>query len=97
MRSAKPDMPRRRDTDNMHLFGLVTLGYMWLLQAKAAREKLKAGANGSPRGKEAKLTTARFFMERMLPRPPRASPASPPAPTRPWRAGRDVLKLVSCE
>jgi alkylation response protein AidB-like acyl-CoA dehydrogenase len=64
---AKPDNAGAGATDYMHLFGLVTLGYMWLLQAKAARAKLKAGANGATEKMEAKLVTGRFFMERMLP------------------------------
>jgi hypothetical protein len=51
----------------MHLFGLVALGYMWCRMAATAREKLKAGANGSTERLNAKLVTGRFFMERMLP------------------------------
>ena len=51
----------------MHLFGLVALGYMWCRMAAVAREKLKAGANGSTERMNAKLITGRFFMERMLP------------------------------
>jgi hypothetical protein len=51
----------------MHLFGLVALGYMWCRIVKAARGKLKAGANGGTDRMNAKLITARFFMERMLP------------------------------
>jgi hypothetical protein len=64
---AKPDNAGAGATDYMHLFGLVTLGYMWLLQAKAAQGKLKAGANGATDQMNAKLVTGRFFMERMLP------------------------------
>jgi alkylation response protein AidB-like acyl-CoA dehydrogenase len=64
---AKPDNAGAGATDYMHLFGLVTLGYMWLLQAKAAQGKLRAGANGATEKMEAKLVTGRFFMERMLP------------------------------
>jgi hypothetical protein len=51
----------------MHLFGLVTLGYMHARMAKVAQDKLKAGANGSTERMNAKLVTARFFMERALP------------------------------
>jgi alkylation response protein AidB-like acyl-CoA dehydrogenase len=51
-------------TDYMHLFGLVALGYMWCRIAEAA--KAKAGNGGSDR-MAAKLTTGRFFVERMLP------------------------------
>lgn len=64
---AKPDNAGAGSTDFMHLFGLVALGYMWCRIALAARDKLKAGANGSAERMNAKLITGRFFMERMLP------------------------------
>ncbi len=51
----------------MHLFGLVALGYMWALMAKAAQAKLASGANGDEDRLKAKLVTGRFFMERVLP------------------------------
>jgi hypothetical protein len=40
---------------------------MWAKMAKAAQEKLKTGANGATERMNAKLVTARFFMERTLP------------------------------
>ncbi|WP_223476432.1 acyl-CoA dehydrogenase C-terminal domain-containing protein [Oricola indica] len=63
---AKPDNAGAGSHDYMHLFGLVALGYMWALQAKTAQEKL---ADGDDRKAflEAKLTTARYFMERVMP------------------------------
>ncbi len=61
---AKPDNAGAGAIDYMHLFGLVTLGYMWCLIAQAANQKLAADASGQMK---AKLTTARFFMERVLP------------------------------
>ncbi|GIK79604.1 MAG: acyl-CoA dehydrogenase C-terminal domain-containing protein [Pseudorhodoplanes sp.] len=64
---AKPDHAGAGANDYMHLFGLVALGYMWCCIVKAAREKLKAGANGATERMNGKLVTARFFMERMLP------------------------------
>ena len=64
---AKPDNAGAGSYDYMHCFGLVALGYMWALQAKVAQEKLKAGANGSTAHMNAKLMTASFFMQRMLP------------------------------
>jgi hypothetical protein len=64
---AKPDNAGAGSYDYMHLFGLVALGYMWCRMAATAREKLKAGANGSTERLNAKLVTGRFFMERMLP------------------------------
>ena len=63
----KPDNAGAGATDFMHMFGLVSLGYMWLRIAKAAQDKLKAGANGKTDTMNGKLITARFFMERMLP------------------------------
>ncbi|CAN1502670.1 CaiA Acyl-CoA dehydrogenases [Rhabdaerophilaceae bacterium] len=64
---AKPDNAGAGATDYMHMFGLVAMGYMWVMQAKVAAEKLAAGANGSTQRMETKLVTARYFMERMLP------------------------------
>jgi acyl-CoA dehydrogenase len=63
----KPDNAGAGSTDYMHMFGLCALGYMWAKMAAAAREKLKAGANGAADRMNAKLVTGRFFMERVLP------------------------------
>jgi len=63
---AKPDNAGAGSYDYMHLFGLVALGYMWCRIAEAALAKLPH-ANGSSTSLKAKLITARFFMERMLP------------------------------
>jgi hypothetical protein len=63
---AKPDNAGAGSYDYMHLFGLVALGYMWCRIAEAALAKLPK-ANGSTARLNAKLVTARFFMERMLP------------------------------
>jgi len=62
----KPDNAGAGATDYMHMFGLVALGYMWCKIAEAAITKLPR-ANGSAPIYSAKLVTARFFMERMLP------------------------------
>jgi acyl-CoA dehydrogenase len=64
---AKPDNAGAGAHDYMHLLGLVSLGYMWVKMAKVAQDKLKAGANGATERMNAKLVTARFFMERSLP------------------------------
>jgi acyl-CoA dehydrogenase len=61
---AKPDNAGAGATDYMHLFGLVVLGYMWCQIAAAANRKLADDGSGRM---NAKLVTARFFMERMLP------------------------------
>ncbi|MGB6171490.1 MAG: acyl-CoA dehydrogenase C-terminal domain-containing protein, partial [Xanthobacteraceae bacterium] len=69
-----PDNAGAGATDYMHLFGLVALGYMWCLIAEAA--KAKTGAKADAKASEGdgavgrmaeRLTTGRFFMERMLP------------------------------
>ncbi len=62
----KPDNAGAGATDYMHLFGLVALGYMWCRIAEAALAKMPK-ANGQAARYSAKLATARFFMERMLP------------------------------
>ncbi len=53
-------------TEYLRLFGLVALGFMWLRSAKVAHTALAAGT-GERDFYEAKLTTARFYMERILP------------------------------
>ncbi|AEG50787.1 Butyryl-CoA dehydrogenase [Sphingobium chlorophenolicum L-1] len=50
----------------MHILGIVATGLMWLRMAKAATSLLAAGAEDAP-FLEAKLVTARFFAERILP------------------------------
>jgi hypothetical protein len=61
-----PDNAGAGSYDYMHLFGLVQLGYMWAQIAKAALEK-KSKGNGVAAVMDGKLTTGRFYMERMLP------------------------------
>jgi hypothetical protein len=63
---AKPDNAGAGATDYMHLFGLVALGFMWCKIVEASLAKLPQ-ANGQAAFYNAKLTTARFFMDRMLP------------------------------
>lgn len=59
---AKPDHAGAASNDYMHLFGLVAMGYMWLLMADAAlaRQNEDAAMKG-------KIVAGRFFMERMMP------------------------------
>ena len=59
-----PDNAGAGATDYMHLFGLVALGYMW---AQIARAALARKAEGDETAMDVKLTTGRFFMERMIP------------------------------
>ncbi|WP_273727747.1 acyl-CoA dehydrogenase C-terminal domain-containing protein [Brucella gallinifaecis] len=63
---AKPDNAGAASNDYMHLFGLVALGYMWARMAKVAEEKLAAG-EGNKAYLEAKLVTARYYFERIMP------------------------------
>ncbi|MBX6327619.1 MAG: acyl-CoA dehydrogenase C-terminal domain-containing protein [Pseudolabrys sp.] len=58
----KPDNAGAGSTDYMHLFGLTALGYMWARIVEAVLAKPTAAATAN-----AKLVTARFFMERILP------------------------------
>ena len=50
----------------MHIMGIVTLGWMWLRMAKVAQTALAAGTDDKA-FYEAKLTTARYYMDRYLP------------------------------
>jgi alkylation response protein AidB-like acyl-CoA dehydrogenase len=51
----------------MHLMGIVAVGLMWLRMAVAAL-KLKSAGEGDAAFFDAKLTTARFYAERIMPR-----------------------------
>jgi hypothetical protein len=63
---ADPEEAGAAATEYLRLFGLVALGFMWARSAQVALQKLPK-ANGDAGFYQAKLTTARFFMERMLP------------------------------
>jgi alkylation response protein AidB-like acyl-CoA dehydrogenase len=67
-----PEQAGAAATDYLHLFGWTALAYLWARMAKVAHEKTAAG-NGKLSKDEAafydaKLRTARFFVERLLPR-----------------------------
>ncbi|HEY8615130.1 acyl-CoA dehydrogenase C-terminal domain-containing protein [Phenylobacterium sp.] len=62
---ANPENAGAASTDYMQLFGLVGLAYMWALMAKAANEKIAAGASDPIYAR--KLTVGRYYMERVLP------------------------------
>jgi alkylation response protein AidB-like acyl-CoA dehydrogenase len=53
-------------TAYMHITGIVSLGLMWLRMARAAQAALDAGTDDKA-FMEAKLITARFFAERIMP------------------------------
>ncbi|MBU3889683.1 acyl-CoA dehydrogenase [Methylosinus sporium] len=63
---AKPDNGAGASYDYMHLFGRVALGYTWARIARAALAKKKE-AQGDGAWLDAKLTTGKFYMEKMLP------------------------------
>jgi hypothetical protein len=50
----------------MSMMGIVAVGLMWLRIARAARAALTADV-GDPSFYEAKLVTARFFADRVMP------------------------------
>nr|WP_137678459.1 acyl-CoA dehydrogenase C-terminal domain-containing protein [Parerythrobacter lutipelagi] len=50
----------------MHIMGIVTLGFFWLKMAKVAKDAL-AGSPEDPAFYEAKIATARYYMDRFLP------------------------------
>jgi alkylation response protein AidB-like acyl-CoA dehydrogenase len=52
--------------DYLRLFGLVALGFIWARSAQVALAKLPT-ANGDAGFYQAKLVTAQFFMDRLLP------------------------------
>ncbi|PWB82206.1 MAG: acyl-CoA dehydrogenase [Methylocystaceae bacterium] len=62
----KPDNGAGASYDYMHLFGRVALGYIWARIARAALEK-KREAQGDGAWFDAKLTTGKFYMEKLLP------------------------------
>jgi alkylation response protein AidB-like acyl-CoA dehydrogenase len=61
-----PEEAAAAGTDYLRLMGLVALGYMWARSAKLAAEKLPK-ADGDAAFYQGKLTTARFYMDRLLP------------------------------
>jgi alkylation response protein AidB-like acyl-CoA dehydrogenase len=65
---ANPDEAAAASTDFLRMFALVAMGFMWLKMVKAATAKL-ADANGNAAFYEAKVKTARFFFQKILPEP----------------------------
>jgi hypothetical protein len=63
---AKPDNAGAASTDYLHLLGLVALGHISARIAAAALSRKAADASTSA-AMDAKLLTARFFMEKMMP------------------------------
>ncbi len=63
---AKPDNAGAGATAYLHLMGIVALGHMWLLMAKASHAALDSGASDTDFYTN-KLITARYFAERYTP------------------------------
>jgi len=63
---ANPDNAGAASVPYMHLMGIVAVGLMWLRMATAAQRMLGAG-QGDSTFLTAKLTTARFYAERIMP------------------------------
>jgi len=63
---SNPDNGGAAAYDYMTLTGIVALGWMWLKMARASQAALTAG-QGDKAFHEAKLVTARFFAERIMP------------------------------
>ena len=63
---ADPDEAGAAATDYLRLFGLTAIAYMWARMAEAAAPKVAAGADADG-FYAAKLATARFYMDRVLP------------------------------
>ncbi len=61
-----PDNAGAASVPYMHLMGIVAVGLMWLRMATAAQQMLAAG-QGDAAFLTAKLTTARFYAERIMP------------------------------
>ncbi len=63
---ANPDNAGAAATAYLHLMGIVALGHMWLVMAKASHAAIDAGASDKA-FYDAKLITARYFAERYFP------------------------------
>ena len=63
---ANPNNAGAGATAYLDILGIVSLGHMWLLMARAAHEALDAGT-GDREFYEAKLITARYYAERYFP------------------------------
>ena len=63
---ADPEEAGAAAADYLRMIGLVAMGYMFVKSAKIAAEKAPT-ANGDAGFYEAKLASARFFVDRILP------------------------------
>jgi alkylation response protein AidB-like acyl-CoA dehydrogenase len=61
-----PNQAAAGSTDFLHLFGHTAIAFMWAKMAKTAQDAL-AGNSDNPAFYEAKIKTARYYMQRVLP------------------------------
>jgi alkylation response protein AidB-like acyl-CoA dehydrogenase len=85
---SNPDNAGAGSTAYMHQMGIVILGLMWLRMARAAQGELVSGTDDKA-FMEAKLMTARFFSERIMP--------DTAALRRKLEAGSDVIMAMPVE
>ncbi len=64
---ADPEEAGAASTDYLRMLGLVALGYMWVRMAKVAAGKVATATGDDAQFYKAKLGTAAFFVERILP------------------------------
>ena len=64
---ADPEEAGAASTDYLRMLGLVALGFMWVRMAKVAAEKLPSASGEDAAFYQAKLKTAAFFIDRILP------------------------------
>ena len=62
-----PEEAGAASTDYLRMFGMVALGFMWARTAKVAADALPNAVGDEAAFYRAKLATARFFIERLLP------------------------------
>ena len=62
---ARPEEAGAAATDYLRLFGLVAMAYQWARMAQVALARI--GTGGDESFYQAKIATARFFMDKMLP------------------------------
>ena len=65
--SRNPDDLGAAASDYLNIFGYVALGHQWLRTARVAHERLSTGGVFPPAYYEAKVLTARFYFQRLLP------------------------------
>jgi alkylation response protein AidB-like acyl-CoA dehydrogenase len=64
---ANPDEAGAAASDYLAMMGYTALGHMWVKQVVAAKKHLDGSANGDRRFYEAKLKTARFYVQKVMP------------------------------